>query len=109
MRGFQGLCYRIGPDVVPMDEILERIETNDKVRTEENKDRQARTALDIAESMRLVSGQEDSPFKDLRETDVQISQKGNAEVNGGTPKLNNVVEVVEQGQSPSGRARKSAA
>lgn len=109
VRGFQALCYRIGPDPVPIDEILERIETNDKARTEENKDRQATTAREIAARMRLVSQADDAPFKDLRETDVQVAQKGDKEVNQGTPKLNQVVEVTEIGKEPSGRGRKSAA
>lgn len=109
VKGFQGICYRIGPDPVPMDEILERIETNDKVLTEDNKDRQARRALEIAANMRGASQSDDAPFKDLRETDVQVSQKGDKEVNGGTPQLNQVVEVAEEGKEPSGRGRKSAA
>jgi hypothetical protein len=108
VKGFQGLCYRIGPDPVPMEEILERIETNDKVRTEENKDRQAATALQIAANMRSVSQTDDAPFKDLRETDVQVAQRGDKEVNGGTPQLNHVVEVAEQGKEPSQRGRRQA-
>lgn len=109
VKGFQGLTYRIGENQVPMDEILERIETNDAVRTEEAKDRQARTALDIASRMRVVAQEEGAPFKDLRETDVQVAQKGDKEVNKGTPQMNDVVEVTEDGKSPSGRGRKSAA
>jgi hypothetical protein len=109
VKGYQGLCYRIGPDNVPMDEIMERIEKNDEVRTEEAKDRQASTALKIASNMRNVASQDDAAFKDLRETDVQVAQKGDKEVNGGTPKMNQVVEVTEDGKTASGRGRKSAA
>lgn len=108
-KGFQGLSYKIGPDPIPMEAILGRIEQNDDVRTEENKDRQARTALEIAANMRSASQSDDAPFKDLRETDVQVSQKGDKEVNQGTPRLNQVVEVTEEGKEPSGRGRKSAA
>jgi DNA-binding protein H-NS len=108
VRGFQGLCYR-QDNPVPIEEILERLETNDKVRTEENKQRQTNTALQIASNMREVAAQDDAPFKDLRETDVQVAEKGAQEVNGNTPRLNNVVEVAEEGKTPSGRGRKSAA
>lgn len=108
VRGFQGLCYR-QDDPVPIEEILERLETNDKVRTEENKDRQAATALKIASKMREVASDDQSPFKDLHETNVQVAQKGDKEVNEGTPKLNQVVEVTEDGKSPTTRGRKSAA
>lgn len=109
VRGFQGFCYRIGPDPVPIGEILERIETNDKALTENSKERQVKTALEIATNMRNVSQSDDAPFKDLRETDVQIAQKGDKEVNQGTPKLNQVIEITEAGKEPSGRGRKSAA
>jgi len=108
-KAFQGLCYREGDKNVPIGEILERIETNDKIRTEENKLRQTNTALEIAGKMREVASTDDAPFKDLRETDVQVAQKGAQEVNGGTPRINNVVEVTEEGKAPSGRGRKSAA
>jgi hypothetical protein len=107
-RGFQGLCYKIGSDPVPMEAIVERINANDAVRTEEAKVRQTNTAIDIASRMRLVSQSDDAPFKDLRETDVQVAQKGDKEVNQGTPKMNQVVEVTEEGKEPSGRGRKSA-
>lgn len=109
VRGFQGLCYRISLDQVPMDEIMERIQKNDEVRTEEAKDRQAATALQIAANMRTVSNTDDAAFKDLRETDIQVAQQGAKEVNQGTPRLNQVVEVTEEGKEPSGRGRKSAA
>jgi hypothetical protein len=108
LRGFQGLCYRQGPDPMPVEKILERIDSNDEVRTEESKDRQARTALEIASRMRLVSQSDDAPFKDLRETDIQVAQKADKEVNRGTSQLNQLVEVPEEGKQPSGRGRRSA-
>jgi DNA-binding protein H-NS len=108
VKGFQGLCYRIGPDPVPMEKIMERIDQNDDVLSEEAKDRQAATALQIAASMRNASATDDAAFKDLRETDVQVAQKGNKEVNDNTPQVNQVVEVTEEGKTPSGRGRKSA-
>jgi hypothetical protein len=107
-RGFQGLCYRIGPDPMPIDKIMERISLNDEVRKKEATERQSDTALEIATNMRTVAASDDAPFKDLRETDVQVAQKGAKDVNGGTPELNQVVEVTEEGKSPSGRGRKSA-
>src|SRR5271155_2987089 len=48
VKGFQGMCYRIGSDPVPIGEIMERIETNDEVRTQQNEDRQTATTLGIA-------------------------------------------------------------
>jgi hypothetical protein len=107
-KPYIGLCYRIGPDPVEIERVLERIERNDQVRTEENKLRQTNTASQIASGIREVSNQDGAPFTGLRETDVQVAQAGNQEVNGGTPKLNDVVEVLEEGQKPSGRGRKAA-
>jgi hypothetical protein len=108
VRGFQGLCYRIGENEVPLGEIMERIETNDNVRTAQVKDRQQKSALEIATNLRSVSQTDDAPFKDLRETDVQVAQRADKEVNQGTPQMNQVVEVAESGKEPSGRGRRSA-
>jgi hypothetical protein len=108
VQGFQGMCYRIGPDPVPIEKILERIDQNDQVRTKEAEVRQTNTAVEIASRLRAVSNEGGTPFKDLRETDVQVAQKGNKEVNDGTPKLNLVTEVVEEGKEPSQRGRRSA-
>lgn len=107
--GYQGLCYRIGPDPVPFEALLERMDKNDAVRTQQSLDRQTDTAKVIATNLRSVSENSDAPFKDMRETDVQVAQTGAREVNGGTPKLNRVVEVLEAGKEASGRGRKSAA
>lgn len=109
VKGYQGLCYRIGPNPVPMEEILERIETNDKARTDIANDRQMASALEIAGRIKLASAEGQTPYKDLRETDVQVAQHAEDGVNAGTPKINQVVEVPEQGKEPSGRGRRSAA
>lgn len=109
VKQFQGLCYKIGPDPVPVEKILERIDDNDKVRTEENRVRLVNTARDIATNMQQGSQTEGTPFKDLRETDVQVAQKGAEGVNKGTPQMNDVVEVVQDGKEPSRRGRQSAA
>jgi hypothetical protein len=107
VQGFQGLCYREN-DPVPMEKILERLTVNDEVRTKQAEVRQTNTAVEIASNLRAVSNEGGTPFKDLRETDVQVAQKGNKEVNDGTPKLNLVTEVVEEGKEPSTRGRRSA-
>jgi len=108
VQGFQGLCYKIGPEPVPIEKILERIDENAKAREAVANDRQVASTLEIAARMRSVAGQEGAPFTDLRETTVQIAQKGHPEVNNGTPKLNRVVEVPEDGKEPSRRGRMSA-
>jgi hypothetical protein len=107
VQGFQGLCYREG-DPVPMDKILERINQNDDVRTKESTIRQTNTAVEIAGRLRSVSNEGGAPFKDMRETDVQVAQAANKEVNGGTPQINRVTEVLEEGKEPSTRGRRSA-
>jgi hypothetical protein len=107
-KGFQGLCYRIGEDAVPIDKILEQLKENDNVRTKESEVRQTNTALEISSRLRAVSNEGGVPFKDMRETDVQVAQAPHKEVNDGTPKVNRVTEVVEEGKEPSMRGRRNA-
>lgn len=107
VNGYQGLCYRIGPNEVPIEKILERIDANDKARTDVAKDRQMQTTLEIANRMRNVSGQDGAAFTDLHETNVQVEQVPAQEVNDGTSKINTVVKVPEDGKTPTQRGPKS--